>query len=179
MSKEPGQVAVARGELLDPATLRSMLRYEPDTGLFFWLQTRGRSAKAGDRAGRVDERGYYRIRVNGRLCPAHRVAFALMTGRWPIGEVDHIDGDPGNNRWPNLREATRSQQTQNTRLHSDSRSGLKGAYYDRRKYNKRWYSRIVVDGKAVRLGFFHTAEEAHDAYKAAAEKYFGEFARLA
>lgn len=62
-------------------------------------------AQAGD--------GYYRGRVYGKNYAAHRVVFFLYHGRWPDGEIDHINGDRLDNRPPNLREADRSLNSAN------------------------------------------------------------------
>lgn len=87
-------------------------------------------------------------------------------------EVDHRDGDTLNYRRKNLRIATRAQNMANTRVRSDSLSQLKGAHYHP---CGRWTSKIKLFGGIANLGMFDTAEEAHAAYCAVANKYRGEF----
>lgn len=98
-----------------------------------------------------------------------------MTGEWPADMIDHKNRDRTDNRWENLREATRSQNNANRR--ASSTHGFKGATFNRRQ--GRWMAQTKVNGKRVYLGYYDTPEEAHAAYVAAAERYFGEFARAA
>jgi hypothetical protein len=89
--------------------------------------------------------------------------------------VDHISTDGLDNRRANLRLATVAQNNLNSRVRSDSVSGLKGAFFNRKKGN--YYSSIKVDGRKIRLGSFLTAKEAADAYAKASQIYHGEFGR--
>mgnify|MGYP001613870512 CR=1 FL=1 len=86
--------------------------------------------------------------------------------------IDHIDGNLLNNTKANLRFATNSENTRNSKVHKNNRSGYKGVGFD----NQRWRARIQIDGKAISLGFFDTREAAARACDSAARKYFGEFA---
>lgn len=123
--------------------------------------------------------GYISIFIDGMGHSAHRLAHLYMTGEWPIDVIDHINRVTGDNRWENLRSATRSQNLGNRRLNVNSRGGLKGVTPLGSGRNAKWYqSRIQVGGKRIRIGIFTTPEEAHAAYVDAAKKYFGEFARF-
>lgn len=105
----------------------------------------------------------------------HREILGLKAGE--IG--DHINGSTLDNRRDNLRNATTLQNVVNSRVRSDSSSGLKGAFlYTTPNLRNPWYSRIKVKGKIIGLGSFSTALEAHEAYRLASIKYFGEFARV-
>jgi len=90
--------------------------------------------------------------------------------------IDHINGDGLDNRLSNLRVVTVSQNNLNSRVRNDSQSGIKGAYYDKRKGT--YYSRITVEGKNIYLGTFKTVEEAAQAYAEASAKYHGEYGRI-
>lgn len=92
---------------LTQEVLKSLLYYDPETGIFVWLVTRQRSP-AGKEAGGYDEKGYRRICVNGTKVRAHRLAWLYMTGEWPEDQLDHINGLKDDNRFVNLREATNS-----------------------------------------------------------------------
>lgn len=165
----------------DYATLKRMLDYDPKTGVFTWRSglVFGRTRKPGTRAGCVVNE-YCRIGINGsRQVGAHLLAWFYMTGNWPVQEVDHKDNNPTNNAFDNLRLATSSQQKMNRRVQSNNRSGLKGAFYHSCRKGKKWRSQIKsASGKLVFLGYYATAEEAHEAYCTAAPKYHGEFARF-
>jgi hypothetical protein len=157
--------------MLSPERLRSLLHYDPETGVFTWKVARKGTA-AGTICVHKRPDGYMRIGVDGRLYYAHRLAFLYMTGRWPSHYVDHVNRNPSDNRWGNLREATVSQNLANS-YRGNAASGLKGAY----RHKDKWRASISINGKNILLGVFATAEEAHDAYKSAAERQFGEFAR--
>jgi len=104
------------------------------------------------------------------------IIWMLVHGRWPPHYIDHRDGDTGNDRLGNLREANDSQNSANRRGNSSIRSGLKGAY---RNNKSGWYSRIKVGGQDVYLGTYQTKEAAAAAYAEASKKYHGDFGRSA
>ncbi len=157
--------------------LRNLLSYDPDTGEFTWLSAPSRRVKPGRRAGYVNGRGYVSIAVEGRLYLAHRLAWFWMTGEWPHAYIDHIDCDTLNNRWNNLREATYSQSATNQRISRVNKSGLKGV--SRQQRGKKWKAQVTFKGKTYYLGLFDSKEEAHAAYKYAAKKLHGDYARAA
>jgi hypothetical protein len=106
---------------------------------------------------------------------AHRLAWLLVHEDDPVSGIDHIDGDPLNNRIKNLRLATQSQQRFNARPRTHSRTGIKGVTLngDRRGYD----ARITIEGKTQYLGYFRTIEDAAKARREAAERLHGEFVR--
>ncbi|UUT18437.1 AP2 domain-containing protein [Bacillus velezensis] len=125
-----------------------------------------------------DSKGYAiantpRIKGKKTTVKMHR----LITGA-KIGEVvDHINGDPADNRKINLRITTQSQNTKNvTTRRRNNASGYKGVSWDRKK--KKWMAKITVNYRAIYLGRHESKVDAAKAYNEAAIKYFGEFARL-
>jgi hypothetical protein len=155
---------------MDADTLRSLLHYDSNTGVF--TPRVGRRGVRGDGAlGRADGAGYVRFMVHGRQYLAHRLAWLYVHGEWPTGEIDHIDGDRGNNRIYNLREATRSQNCANRRKGSDSLP--KGVQRNAGKFQ----AVITVRGERRCLGTYRSPEEAHAAYCSAARKEFGPYHR--
>jgi hypothetical protein len=159
--------------------LREVLHYEPTTGVFTWLVYRGRKAKAGFVAGTTGAQGYRQIIVDGAHYKANCLAWLYMTGKWPTGDVDHRDTDRLNDKWGNLRKATRSQNAANRKRHHNNSSGFKGVHFRKDRASRPWAASIGVNYHRHHLGFFETAQEAHAAYVAAAIKHFGEFARAA
>lgn len=157
---------------LTQARLKELLRYDPATGLFTWLVTRAR-AKQGTVAGQVDN-GYVMIGVDGVRYQAHHLAYLYVKGVWCEGLLDHDDGDRANNRWANIREATRAQNNRNSKTRSHNKCGLKGVQQHR---SGKWASKIQFAGKQHYLGLFDTPEAAHQAYVDAAKAHYGEFAR--
>ena len=92
-------------------------------------------------------------------------------------EVDHKNGDHTDDRLENLRWATRSENTQNTRVHKDNVVGFKGVSIKPGIRNKRYSARIYHEGKTIRLGNFYTPQEAHAVYIAKAKELHGEYFR--
>ena len=162
--------------MMSPSLVREYLDYDPHTGIFIWKVRVGRSV-IGSRAGDVDGKGHRRIGIAGRRFGEHRLAWVWMTGSWPTSgvEVDHINGVGTDNRFGNLRLASRSQNEANTRGHTDSQVGLKGVSFDSRRGT--YYARIFVEGQRIWLGRHDCPAAAHLAYIMAADKHFGEFAR--
>ena len=97
-----------------------------------------------------------------------------LYGTWPVGDIDHIDGDSSNNKFDNLRDTTRSENLYNR---GDWRPNSRGTSFD--KATGLWRSRINKDGKTINLGRFPTEQQAHDAYVSAAKRLHGEFYRIA
>lgn len=156
---------------------KEFLAYDPDTGVMRWKKKPCDRIMAGAIAGTVRPDGYIQIRLFRKFYMAHRIAFLLMTGRWPHEEIDHINCDRANNRWSNLREATRQQNQVNQPITAANKSGLKGVSWHRR--DNRWMARIRRAGKATYIGIYDSPEEAHAAYIVAARALHGEFARAA
>lgn len=159
--------------------LRELLHYDPETGIFTWRVNRGRMAKAGFVAGTTSLQGYRTLRIDASQYKANCLAWLYMMGKWPNADVDHRDGDRLNDKWGNLRLATRSQNAANRKTHSNNNSGFKGAHFRKDRRTRRWAASICVNYNQIHLGFFDTPEEAHAAYVIAAQKHFGEFARAA
>jgi len=147
------------------------LDYDPETGIFTWKQKKiGRRRKVGT----INGHGHRTVMLDGRLYYLHRLAWLLSYGKWPVKDVDHLDGDPSNNRLVNLREATCSQNVGNARRSKANTSGFKGVTWHKRL--GKWQAQIMVDRCNHHLGYHLTAEAAHVAYCAAAHLHFKEFA---
>jgi hypothetical protein len=130
---------------------------------------------SGKLAGAIDSKGYYVILIDKKMCRSHRVIWKLMTGEDSKLEIDHIDNNPKNNAWSNLREADRNQNNHNVRKHKDNSTGYKGVYLN--KWG-RYYSKICLNRKSHHLGYFDAAEEAYEAYCEASERLHKEFSNL-
>jgi|SRR5665647_1389788 len=155
--------------------LREVLHYNPLTGIFIRLISRPHSP-TGSVVGCKGLDGAFVINVDGKLYRAHRLAWLWMTGKWPLGEIDHRDTNSANNKWKNLRDVTSAQNSFNTKAHRDGKSGLKGVSQGHRD-RKKWISQITKNGKRYCLGTFDTPELAHAAYVLASKKLHGEFGR--
>jgi hypothetical protein len=159
--------------------LLALLHYDPETGIWTWLQGRC----AGKRADlNKPPRGYRKVTFwrnaegKQRHVAAHRLAWFYMTKRWPKKGIDHKDGVTSNNTWINLREADQSQNNANSRPRIGT-SELKGVSWHSRK--KKWTAQIRFRGITKHLGQFDSAEDAHAVYCAEANRLHGDFARVA
>ncbi len=160
---------------LKHARLRQVLNYDRETGVFTWNIARG-NQPAGAIAGNLMVQGHIRIRVDEKMYFAHRLAWLWVVGVWPKEEIDHKNCIGSDNRWENLRQASREQNTFNVKLRKDNKTGLKGVKFQ--SQNNNWVARIAKSGKRINLGSFSSKEEASAAYNTAAREMFGEFARF-
>ncbi len=107
--------------------------------------------------------------INGEKRMMHRMV-AERAGIDCSNDINHVSRDRLDNRRENLRAATRSQSL----AYGLPRGpGLKGT---RMRGNGRWKSEISVNSKTIHLGTFDTEVQAHEAYFAAAQRHFEEFA---
>ena len=147
--------------------LKEVVSYAPSTGRFVWLQANSACVKVGDEAGSGrDSKGYRRIQIDGVRYRAHRLAWFYMTGRWPPDEIDHKDLDTSNNRWANLRLATRKQNNENRS--GWARSGCKGIT----SHGRKWRARIRHNGVQTHLGLFPSKDAAVAARREAEQRLF-------
>lgn len=171
---------------LDPALLRRLLRYEPETGKLFWLPrtpdlfeptpSHGADRRclawnnrlAGKLAFTACNRGYFIGAIFNRRYQGHRVCWAIYYGRWPEGQIDHINGNPSDNRITNLRDVSNLENGRNQRMPKNNTSGFTGVLWDR----GRWVARIKVHGRARHLGRFVNRDDAIAA-RVAAERAEG------
>jgi hypothetical protein len=165
--------------------LRTCFTYDPEQGELRW-KSRPRNhfsdqrswgiwntKNAGTKAGSTNPGRHREVGVNRVNYMEHRVIFKLMTGAEPPESIDHIDGNPLNNRWSNLRPATHQEQKWNVKLRSDNTSGYRGVH----RMKKKWSARINIHGEYRTLGCFATPEEASSAYELAARELHGKFYR--
>lgn len=142
--------------------LNTKLKYDPLPGQFTWISPTSRRVKVGDIAGVERDDGYIRIKVNNVNYYAHRLAWLFTYGNWPSINIDHINGDPSDNRVSNLRECNQTENNQNKIKQTNNSSGYTGVYYH--KGAKKWMSYISINGKRKHLGLFDDLLAASEAY---------------
>lgn len=153
-----------------------LLRYTPETGEFIWLRSNSNRVKVGQVAGCLCKiSGYRLIGINGRVYKANRIAYLLMVGEWPDDVVDHANGEPSDDRWSNLRLATRSQNCCNTRKPAHNTSGFKGVVWS--SQNNKWQAKATKDGKSYHFGFFDCPAKAAELRQREVARLHGDFAR--
>ena len=152
--------------------LRSVLDYDPVSGIFTWKVRTSTRVKVGDAAGCPEGGGYLQIKLQSRPHKAHRLAWLYTYGVWPKDQIDHINRKRSDNRIYNLREVTNKQNQQNRSTNSDNTSGHSGVSWYK-PYNK-WLARIKHNQKDIHLGYFENLEEAIAARKAAEKLYWAD-----
>lgn len=170
-----GCVVVTRAVAIDIAAARDFLRLDAESGRLFWKKKPNRSIVVGSEAGTARPDGYRIISINRQRFLAHRLVWALLHDEQPPDEIDHIDGDPSNNRPSNLRAASHAQNIANQKSNRRNTSGIRGVYFSRAR--GRWVAQITASGDKKYIGIFSSISDAQAAYNSAAERKFGEFVR--
>jgi hypothetical protein len=158
--------------MISQKSLKSKFHYCPETGIFTsHIVTDKRGRKWGGREiGCVNsrDRDKYRYisignRANQKKYPAHRLAWLYVYGEWPTDQIDHINGNKLDNRIVNLREADHKLNSENIyKPQSNNKSGYRGVIFFKRDNN--YQAQITTNKKRIHLGYFKTAQEAHEAY---------------
>jgi hypothetical protein len=156
--------------------LLECLNYDPETGVFTYRISRHYRQTVGAVAGANSGHGYLVIWIDAQKFYAHRLAWFYIHAAWPAKFLDHINGNPRDNRLANLREATQSQNLCNKAMQSNNKSGYKGVSWH--KGARKWMAQIGgVGNERSYLGLFDDVEEAAQAYRDAAKAHHKEFAR--
>lgn len=125
----------------------------------------------GTRAGRVKE-GYRVVGLLGKSLKEHRVIYYMFTGEEPE-YIDHMDGNPLNNRIENLRPATNQQNIANAKMRCDNTSGVKGVSWHKQK--QKWRASVRFNGKSIHIGLFDNLQDAKRARELKALELFGNY----
>lgn len=166
----------ANDTTLPAALLRQIIDYNPETGLMLWKPRRPEMFEDGyrDAAGNcanwnaiyagkpaltaLQRKGYLGGVCVGFRVKAHRVAWTIVTGNWPKNHIDHINGNPQDNRIANLRDVTNHVNHLNVKMQSNNRSGRCGVRFC--PESGRWNARIKFQKRERHLGMFATFEDA-------------------
>jgi len=128
--------------------LKEVLHYNPDTGDLTWLKRIAVCVTVGTVLTGITDRGYGRVKIDGKTHKLHRLAWLYMHGSLPL-EIDHINGKRADNRAANLRSVSRSENQKNMSLSRHNKSGVSGVTWDKRE--QRFKARI---GRKLFLGTF-------------------------
>lgn len=148
---------------IHPDRLREVFAYDAESGALKWRVTLSPRAVAGSLVAFINKDGYLQAKVDGKNLVAHRIAWAMTTGEWPIGRIDHRDGVRTRNCWANLRDGSARLNNENRRkAQSNSATGVLGVTWVSGK--NKWLARIGTGGRVRAIGLFSTLEDASDAY---------------
>ena len=148
-------------------------------GVLVWARKANGGKNTGDPVGfSVRKSGHKNVylTLNGKLqgFVYARVVWMLHYGEWPEQEIDHIDCNPQNDAVENLRQASREENSQNTRFGRNGKS-CKGTYQDKR--SGKWNCQVQAFGKVHGRYGFETEQQAYEARMVLAKDLHGEFAR--
>lgn len=165
----------------------ALLKYDPETGKLFWKErdlsmfssstklaktecSRWNNRYSGEEAFTTRHtKGYATGSIYGRMYKAHRVVWLLQFGVWPSGQIDHINGNPADNRVSNLRVVTNSENCKNQRLNTKNTTGVVGVHWN--KQCGKWQAQIRIKQAKIHLGLFINFDDAVIARKSAEVKY--------
>jgi hypothetical protein len=142
--------------------LKKLLRYDAKTGAFYRVEILSNRCVIGERAGCRLPSGYRMVSVDGVSHREHRLVWLWHTGHFPKNFTDHRNGIRDDNRFENLREATKGENCQNAAKQQNNTSGYTGVVWEARR--KRWLARVKFKGKTHHFGTYRTPEAANSAY---------------
>ena len=154
--------------MLTQERVKELFDYNPETGDLIRKIRVSSNTEVGDIVSCKDK-GYIKVWIDGVRYQAHRVVWFWMTGEWPKSEIDHENHIKDDNRWKNLKPATRRENSKNHKLRIDNTSGICGVYWH--KQSGKWAAYIKVNGERKYLGTFDDIEDAVAARKKAEIKY--------
>ena len=162
----------------NPGLLRALMGYDHETGALTWrcrpesmFQTRRACSVWNARyAGKPaldcdDGRGYRHGRVFRRALFAHRAAWMIFYGQVAPERIDHINGDPADNRIENLRSVTNAENGQNCKISAANSTGVTGVCWAKRQ--RKYLAYIGSMGTRQYLGTFANIADAVSARKQA------------
>ena len=183
---------MAKREDISADLVRQLLDYDPETGVFTYKARKPEQFKGGEHsaihtcnkwnsrcagsvAGSVAGRGHIDIAINRVNYRAHRLAWLYVYGKWPENGVDHIDGNPANNRLSNLRDATQAQNMRNAKKYRTNATGEKNVGFDKRR--GLYHLSFTIDGTQRHFAYYETLEEARRDRDVVGPAVFGEWWR--
>lgn len=149
--------------------LKEVVRYNKQTGLFYWKVSVGK-AKRGEVAGHTDSAGYTKVSIDGVKYFAHRLVWLYVYGAWPTQNIDHKDLCRSNNRLSNLRDVGQSLNGLNGPLRCNNSSGYTGVSYDARRGE--WVAYVNRARRKKHLGAYKNLAEAVAARRSALAQIF-------
>jgi hypothetical protein len=160
--------------------LIALLRYELSTGKLFWrerplslcidsrVQRSWNTQNAGAEALAIKRRGYYYGCIDGVTYQTHRIIWKMVYGSDPEF-IDHINGDPLDNRLVNLRSVIEHDNHKNQKKFATNTSGITGVRW--KPSHKKWIASIHVEKHRKFLGYFASKDEAITVRRAAEVQY--------
>lgn len=153
--------------------LKFLLTYDPESGELRRNVKVNRNTVVGSLVGSMSSTGYVQLMVDGRKYTRGRIAFFYMHGRWPV-EVDHINTVRHDDRWCNIREASRGENGRNRKTPSHNKSGVHGVSWCKR--NSKWLAQVKSGNKLMWQKYFDNLTDADIEVRIARKRFHGNFA---
>ena len=160
--------------MLTQSKLKEIIEYDPLTGIIIYKKTLSNRIKVGEEVNGISDRGYKRCQIEGKRYQCHDLAWLYMTGEFPKNQIDHIDCNPENLKFINLRESTQMQNCCNRSIGKNNSSGIKGVKWH--KSSGKWYVSIDSNYKRIYIGSYDYIKDAEIAVKKARLEIHKEFA---
>lgn len=158
--------------LITADELRKLISYDPETGKMTWLVKVNSRVQVGGKVGSVDGKGYMRTKIRRIDYRLHRLAWLYVTGSFPCGEIDHINGNKTDNRIANLRVCNRSENTTNNPRQSHNSLGVKNVS---RFWTGDFIASVCKNGKYHKK-YFKDIDDAKEWVKQKRRELHGDFA---
>lgn len=162
----------AKDFTLTQEELRQYFDYKE--GNLYWKTSNCNRVKIGQKAGTLSNNGYVCVRINKKAYKAHRLVFMMFHGYMPY-KIDHIDGNPTNNKIENLRPTTSIENGYNSKIPKSNKSGIKGVSWCSK--TKKWYVSFRVNGKQKNFGRYSDIKYAKSIVELMRIEHHKEFAR--
>lgn len=153
---------------MTPERVRELFSYDPLSGELKWRISQG-SIKSGKILKTLNNTGYIGVSADKKYYLAHRLIWLYVHGKFPDGQIDHINGHRNDNRLENLRDVAHRENSRNQRLSAKNSSGIVGVGWH--KAQSKWQAFIGVSRKTVYLGKYEGFFEACCARKSAENKF--------
>lgn len=141
--------------------LRTLVTYDAETGILSRTKRTCNRVKVGKVCGSLNTKGYLQCSIENRMYLVSHLIALYVTGHWPVGVIDHINGNKVDNRWSNLRDVTLAVNAQNLKgPNKANKTGYLGVSMLRGKYA----ANITANKKRKHLGCFCSPEQAYQAY---------------
>lgn len=163
-------------ELLElAARAAKMVDYNPETGVMVWREKQGgkdssrwNARYSGKECGTLEVTGYRRLLFRFEIgktfkIRAHRLAWFIVHGVMPSGEIDHINQKKADNRISNLRDVPKKLNQRNVRRKRSNTSGVTGVTWH--KQHRKWCAQVNFDGKHRHVGLFKELDDAETAIR--------------
>lgn len=152
--------------------IKKIFDYNPENGEFIRVLRMNKSRQwvpcRTKPSSNCANRGYTKVGIDGVTYYTHRLIWLWMTGEFPDGFVDHINGDQTDNRWSNFRVVNFSDNVKNTGLQKRNKTGHTGIYINKQG---RYFVNVRHQGRTIYLGSFDTLDEAIPIRKKAEQEY--------